>query len=186
MPPYIKNYSSEPKMTPEDYWIKVCEYMYLTQGVDSEKEVDFYSERKDPANASKTYDQDRINQNEKNVPIIKSGFLWNLGEPAVNTLETRFAGAKLNTKSIHEIIAEWKKTWTVELNKFGKYTQLLNTTQIEGQAALDFWFKCNEIVAKCATATDNAADIAKILTQVVFFNGLKNKAEAQITGTGCS
>ena len=35
------------------------------------------------------------------------------------------------------------------------------------------------MVAKCATATDNAQEIAKILTQVVFFNGLKNKAEAQ-------
>ena len=37
MPPYIKNYGSEPKLTPEDYWIKFCEYMYLTQGVDAEK-----------------------------------------------------------------------------------------------------------------------------------------------------
>jgi hypothetical protein len=51
--------------------------------------------------------------------------------------------------------------------------------QKEGQADLDFWFKCNEMVAKCATATDNAPEIAKILIQVVFFNGLKNKAEAQ-------
>ena len=64
------------------------------------------------------------------------------------------------------------------MNKIGKYTQLLNTTQKEGQADLDFWFNCNEMVAKCAMATENAADIAKILTQVVFFNGLKNKAEA--------
>ena len=55
----------------------------------------------------------------------------------------------------------------------------MNTTQKEGQADLDYWFKCNEMVAKCATATDNAPEIAKILTQVVFFNGLKNKAEAQ-------
>ena len=116
---------------------------------------------------------------KKNVPMIKSGFLWNLGEPAVRTLETRFAGAKLNTKSIHDILAEWKKSWTVELNKIGNYTQLLNTTQKEGQADLGYWFQCNEMVAKCATATDNAPEIAKILTQVVFFNGLKNKTEAQ-------
>ena len=78
------------KLTPEDYWIKFCEYMYLTQGVDAEQEVSFDSERKNPANASKSYDQDQIYQNAKNVPIIKSGFLWNLGEPAVRTLETRF------------------------------------------------------------------------------------------------
>ena len=56
---------------------------------------------------------------------------------------------------------------------------MLNTTQKEGQADLDYWFKCNERGAKYATATDNAPEIAKILTQVVFFNGLKNKAEAQ-------
>ena len=179
MPPYIKHYGSEPKLTPEDYWIKFCEYMYLTQGVDADKEVDFDAERKNPANAEKVYDKDRVTENEKNVPIIKSGFLWNLGEPAVRTLETRFAGAKLNTKSIHEILEEWKKCWTVELNKIGKYTQLLNTTQKEGQADLDYWFKCNEMVAKCATATDNADTIAKVLTQVVFFNGLRNKSEAQ-------
>ena len=108
MPPYIKHYGSEPKLTPEDYWIKFCEYMYLTQGVDADKEVDFDAERKNPANAEKVYNNDRVTENEKNVPIIKSGFLWNLGEPAVRTLETRFAGAKLNTKSIHEILEEWK------------------------------------------------------------------------------
>ena len=116
MPPYIKHYGSEPKLTPEDYWIKFCEYMYLTQGVDADKEVDFDAERKNPANAEKVYNNDRVTENEKNVPIIKSGFLWNLGEPAVRTLETRFAGAKLNTKSIHEILEEWKKCWTVELS----------------------------------------------------------------------
>ena len=160
--------------------------MYLTQGIDAEKLVSFDSERKNPANASIDYDKDRVNENEKNVPIIKSGFLWNLGEPAVKTLETRFAGAKLNTKSIHEILKEWRTCWTVELNKIGKYTQLLNTTQKEGQADLDYWFKCNEMVAKCATATDNAQDIAKILTQVVFFNGLKKKPKRKNTGTGCS
>ena len=89
MQPYIKNYGSERKLTPEDYWIKFCEYMYLTQGVDADKEVDFVSERKDPANTSKTYNNDRVSENEKNVPIIKSGFLWNLGEPAVRTFRNK-------------------------------------------------------------------------------------------------
>ena len=103
MPIYIKNYGSEPKLAPEDNWIKFCEYMYLTQGVDAEKEVEFDSERKNPANANVNYDKDRVAENEKNFPIIKSGFLWNLGEPAVRTLETRFAGANLNTKSIHDM-----------------------------------------------------------------------------------
>ena len=157
--------------------------MYLTQGVDADKEVDFDAERKNPANAEKVYNNDRVTENEKNVPIIKSGFLWNLGEPAVRTLETRFAGAKLNTKSIHEILEEWKKCWTVELNKIGKYTQLLNTTQKEGQADLDYWFKCNEMVAKCATATDNAAEIAKVLTQVTVC-AINPKLKS--TGTRCS
>ena len=63
------------------------------------KEVSFDSERKNPANASVDYDKDRVTENEKKVPIIKSGFLWNQGEPAVRTLETTFAGAKLNTNS---------------------------------------------------------------------------------------
>ena len=81
---------------------------------------------------------------------------------------------------MHEIISEWKQIWTVGLNKIGKHTQPLNTTQKEGQANLDFWFKCNELVAKCATATVNAAEIAKNLTQVVFFNGLKNKVFLKI------
>ena len=46
MPPYIKNFGSEPKLTPEDNWIKFCEFMYLTQGVVAEKEVNFDSEKK--------------------------------------------------------------------------------------------------------------------------------------------
>ena len=61
--------------------------MYLTQGVDAEKEVQFNSERTNPANANVNYDKDRVTENDKNVPIVKSGFLWNLGEPAVKALE---------------------------------------------------------------------------------------------------
>ena len=65
MPPYIKNYGSEPKLTPEDYWIKFCEYMYLTQGVDAEKVVEFDSERKNPVNASNNYDKYWTPKNDK-------------------------------------------------------------------------------------------------------------------------
>mgnify|MGYP000998007515 FL=1 len=56
----------------------------------------------------------------------------------VKTLETRFAGAKLKTKTLVQILEEWKKTYEIEVNKIGKYTQLLNTVQKEGQPDLDF------------------------------------------------
>ena len=71
MPPYIKHYGSEPKLTPEDYWIKFCEYMYLAQGVDADKEVDFDSERKNPANAEKVYNNDRVTEYEKKCTYNK-------------------------------------------------------------------------------------------------------------------
>ena len=73
----------------------------------------------------------------------------------MKNLETRFAGAKLKTKLLTEILDEWRKTYEIEVNKIGKYTQLLNTVQKEGQADLDFWFTCNERVAKCEVAGDD-------------------------------
>ena len=44
--------------------------MYLNQGVDAEKEVEFDSEKKHPLNASVNYDKDRVTENDKSVPII--------------------------------------------------------------------------------------------------------------------
>ena len=46
--------------------------MYLTQGIDAEKEIKFNVERIDPTNAGKAFDKDHVDQNEKNVPIVKS------------------------------------------------------------------------------------------------------------------
>ena len=80
--------------------------MYLTQGIDAKKESKFNAGRIDPANASRYLDQDQVDQNDKSVPIIKGGFLYIIGEPTVKTLETRFAGARLNTKSVHNNITK--------------------------------------------------------------------------------
>ena len=179
MPPFIAKYGSEPSQKPDEYWDKFTQYIRLTQGIDADDEIRLYKERKDVANASRDFGEENVKRNDKNMPILKDAFIWYVGDPVVKTLETRFAGAKLKTKTLTEILEEWKKTYEIEVNKIGKYTQLLNTVQKEGQPDLDFWFTCNERVAKCEVATDNPVDISKILTQVIFFNGLKDKKEAQ-------
>ena len=169
MPPYIAKYGSEPSQKPDEYWDKFTQYIRLTQGIDADDEIKLHKERKDVANASRDFGDDNVKRNDKNMPILKDAFIWYVGDPVVKTLETRFAGAKLKTKTLTEILDEWKKTYEIEVNKIGKYTQLLNTVQKEGQPDLDFWFTCNERVAKCEVAADNPVEFSKILTQVIFF-----------------
>merc|ERR1712004_96680 len=106
-----------------------------TQGIDTDAEIKLHKERKDVANASRDFGEENVKRNDKNMPILKDAFIWYVGDPVVKTLATRFAGAKLKTKTLTEILEEWKKTYEIEVNKIGKYNQLLNMVQKEGQPA---------------------------------------------------
>ena len=106
MPPDIAKYGSEPIQKPDEYWDKFTQYIRLTQGIDADDEIRLHKERNDVANASRDFGDDNVKRNDKNMPILKDAFIWYVGDPVVKTLETRFAGAKLTTKTLVQILQE--------------------------------------------------------------------------------
>ena len=68
--------------------------------------------------------------------------------------------------------------WKIELGKVENLSNLFFTLQTESQSNTDFWFTCNEKIAQCILLDQTPGDIGKNVTMATFFNGLKNKNQA--------
>ena len=108
MQPYIAKYGSEISPKPDEYWDKFMQYIRLTHGIDADEEIKLDKERNEPSNAGKDFGEDAVKRNDKNMPILKDAFIWYVVDLVVKTLETRFAAAKLKTKTLNEILDECK------------------------------------------------------------------------------